>query len=322
MNSVKVSVIIPVINQGNHISACLESVLGQTLKDIEVIVVEGGSTDNTSDIILRFMDKDPRIKLINKSNEGLPMARKAGLNFAKGEYILHLDGDDTLEHDALELLYGKAQECDADMVVLNFIVNHAYNGMEKESASMRFVRLSGIDFIRTLYLRQNYWMIWSVLHKRSLYSNFKIKFDSNLFLGEDALLTTQLAYFSKKIVKLNSKPVLKHYIRKAPEEKRRCFSQKSYFDLITYPRLIEDFLKDKLEYPQLKECIASLRLQSIIKCFTYRCFDSAKDRSTEALQILNEHPSLKIIYGKRMLRFFKICSLNESLGRILCKFML
>ena len=268
MNSIKVSVIIPVRNQGDHISACLDSVLGQTLKEIEIIIVEGGSTDETGDIILKYMDKDPRIKLINKSNEGLSMARKAGLNFAKGEYIYHLDGDDTLECDALELLYNKAQECDADMVVLNFIVHHTYSGVERESSSMRFVRLSGIDFIRTLYLRQNYWMVWSVLHKRSLYSNFEIKFDSELFLGEDTLLTTQLAYYSRKIVKLNSKPILKHYIRKAPEEKRRCFSQKSYFDLFTYPRLVEDFLKDKEEYPHLKESIASLRLQSIIKCFS------------------------------------------------------
>ena len=207
------------------------------------------------------MDNDSRIKLINKPNDGLSLARKAGLNYAKGEYIYHLDGDDTLSCDALELLYNKAQECDADMVVLNFKVCHAYNGVTRESKSMRFVRLSGIDFIRTLYTRENYWMVWSVLHKRSLYSNFEIKFDSKLFLGEDTLLTTQLAYYSKKIVKLNSKSLLTHYIRKAPEEKMRRFSQKSYFDLTTYPELINDFLKDKPEYPQLRESIASLRLQ-------------------------------------------------------------
>ncbi|MEG2945669.1 MAG: glycosyltransferase, partial [Bacteroidales bacterium] len=87
MNSVKVSVIIPVRNQEKHLPACLDSVMNQTLQEIEIIVIEGGSTDKTVDTICHYMDMDPRIQLINKVGEGLSLARQAGLIKAKGEYI-------------------------------------------------------------------------------------------------------------------------------------------------------------------------------------------------------------------------------------------
>ena len=322
MSSVKVSVIIPVMNQEKHLPACIESVVNQTLQEIEIIVIEGGSTDRTVDIVCRYMDNDPRIQLINKAGEGLSMARQAGLTKARGEYILYLDGDDTLTPNALELLYNRGEETDADMVVLNFWIENQYNHTQKESDSMRFVRLSGIDFIRTLYQRQNYWMVWSVLHKRSLYSRFDIRFEAELFLGEDTLLTTQLAYYSRKIVKVNSKPLLHHYIRKAPEEKKLSFYEKDYFDLETFPELIRNFLKDKPEYEQLEECIDSLRLQSIVRSFSYHYFDSACEKSREALHILQRHPSLCSISGKKMKRIFRAYSVSEPLGHLIAKILL
>ena len=322
MSAIKVSVIIPVRNQEKHLSTCLESVINQTLKSIEIIIVEGGSTDRSIDIIHNFMDKDNRIRLINKAGEGLPLARKAGLQTASGEYIYHLDGDDTLELNALELLYNRANETDADMVVLNFLVHHTYNNSVKESSSLQFVRLCGIDFIRTLYLRQNYWMVWSVFHKRSLSSTFEIRFDAKLFLGEDTLLTTQLAYYSKKIVKLNSEPLLHHYIHKAPEEKKLSFSRKSYFDLNKYPDLIYEFLKDKPEYPLLEESLACLKLQSIVRSFNYKYLDCAAEKSREALNILKQHPQLNNISGARMKKIFHAYSLNEKLGRLMTRFFL
>ena len=322
MSSVKVSVIIPVRNQARHLPDCLNSVIRQTLPEIEIIVIDGGSTDTTVDIVCNYMDRDPRIHLLNKAGDGLSLARQAGLKKAKGEYILYLDGDDTLTENALELLYNRGEETDADMVVLNFWIENKYNQTKKESSSMRFVRLSGIDFIRTLYQRQNYWMVWSVLHKRSLYSRFNIHFEAELFLGEDTLLTTQLAYYSRKIVKVNSKPLLHHYIRKAPEEKKLSFSEKDYFDLETFPELIRNFLKDKPEYNQLEECIDSLRLQSIIRSFSYHYFDSACEKSREALHILQRHPSLAEISGKRMKRIFRAYSVSEPLGRLMSKLLL
>ena len=80
MEPLKVSVIIPVRNQEKHLDACLQSVTRQTLKEIEIIIVEGGSSDGSPEIIYKYMDADPRIHLLNKSGEGLSLARQAGLD--------------------------------------------------------------------------------------------------------------------------------------------------------------------------------------------------------------------------------------------------
>ena len=112
-----VSIVIPVYNIGKYLEKCLDSVVAQTFPDIEIIVVNDGSTDNSPEIIAGYADKDSRIVVIDKSNEGLAYARKSGIEAAQGEYIQHLDGDDFLEPDAIELLYNKAIEDAADMVV-------------------------------------------------------------------------------------------------------------------------------------------------------------------------------------------------------------
>ena len=147
----KVSVVIPVYNVGKQLEKCLDSVVAQTFPDIEIIVVNDGSTDNSPEIIARYADKDSRIVVIDKSNEGLAYARKSGIEAAQGEYIQHLDGDDFLEPDAIELLYNKAIEEKADMVVFPFWFDYVDEKKKKivppRSGSLRFDLLFSIDGI-------------------------------------------------------------------------------------------------------------------------------------------------------------------------------
>ena len=93
MNNPKISVIIPVYNVEKYLSECLDSVISQTLKDIEIICVNDGSTDNSLQILKEYASKDTRIKIIDKENEGQGYARKVGLDVANGEYILFCDSD-------------------------------------------------------------------------------------------------------------------------------------------------------------------------------------------------------------------------------------
>lgn len=322
MSSVKVSVIIPVRNQANFIIDCLESVMNQTLKEIEIIVVEGGSTDGSQLIIAEKAHCDTRITMLSKPGEGISLARQAGVSIAKGSYIHHLDGDDILEPQALELLYNRAEETNADIVVLNFWIENEFNQTRKQSCSECFVRFSGIDFIKSLYLRKNYWMVWSLFHRHDLYEKFEIKFEADLSLGEDTLLTTQLAYYSKKVVKLDSVPLLHHYIRKCPEEKRLSFSKKHYFDLQAFPDIIRKFLKEKPEYSLLEESVDHLRLQVITRGFEYHCFDSACEHSREALEILRRYPSLNKLTSQKMKHLFHAYSMSESIGKLVSKLIL
>lgn len=112
----KISVIIPVYNAEKYLRCCLDSVTGQTLRDIEIICVDDGSTDQSSQIIETYAKKDDRIKVIHKENGGLVLARKAGVTEASGAYVGYVDSDDWIEPDMYENLYEKVCEHGCDIV--------------------------------------------------------------------------------------------------------------------------------------------------------------------------------------------------------------
>lgn len=118
--NVSISVIIPVFNQEKYVGKCIRSVLFQSFQDFEVIIVNDGSTDKSLAICRKYADRDSRVSIIDKQNEGVAQARKEGFIKAKGEYLCFIDGDDYLAPDALEFMYNLAQEKHADMVVGNF----------------------------------------------------------------------------------------------------------------------------------------------------------------------------------------------------------
>lgn len=105
---VKISIIIPVYNVAPYLDACLSSCVNQTFRDIEIIVVNDGSPDMSYQVIAAYAAMDERIVVVNKENAGLIYARKSGLDIARGEYVFHLDGDDYIENNALEVLYKRS----------------------------------------------------------------------------------------------------------------------------------------------------------------------------------------------------------------------
>lgn len=116
----KVSVVVPIYNQEKYLEKGLKSLQNQTLKDIEIICVNDGSTDNSLKILQDIAKDDKRIKIINQQNQGSGCARNNGLKQAQGEYLAFLDPDDWLELNALEELYSKADKQNCDVVVFNF----------------------------------------------------------------------------------------------------------------------------------------------------------------------------------------------------------
>ena len=118
----KVSVIIPVFNVESYLSKCLESVLNQTLTDIEIICIEDCSTDNSTNILIDYAKIDDRIiTIFNEENHGLSYNRNKGINAASGEYLLFLDSDDYLELDSLEFLYKEAVKNSLDVLHHDYI---------------------------------------------------------------------------------------------------------------------------------------------------------------------------------------------------------
>lgn len=114
---IKISVVIPVYNAEKYLPECLDSVINQTLREIEIICVDDGSTDNSLQILREFERHDPRIKVITQRHQYAGVARNNGMQYTKGEYLLFLDADDFFAPAMLEKLYNKALEDDSDIVI-------------------------------------------------------------------------------------------------------------------------------------------------------------------------------------------------------------
>lgn len=128
----KVSVIIPVYNASEFLEECLDSILHQTLKEIEVICVDDGSSDNSLEILQKYKDQDPRIIIISQRNQGAGAARNNGMERARGEYLSFLDSDDFFEKNMLEEAYEAAHKDNADVCVFDAdLFNHSTKEFKK-----------------------------------------------------------------------------------------------------------------------------------------------------------------------------------------------
>ena len=123
----KVSLIVPIYNVYNYLERCLDTLINQTYKNIEIIAINDGSPDNSEEIIDKYVKKDERVKKYNKSNGGLSSARNFGLKYATGEYVMFLDSDDYFELDMIEKLLAQINKDNSDICICD-IVKESENG--------------------------------------------------------------------------------------------------------------------------------------------------------------------------------------------------
>lgn len=186
---VKVSVIVPVYNVEKYLEKCLDSLINQSLKDIEIIVVNDGSPDNSQEIINKYIKKHKNIKSFIKENGGLSDTRNYGIKQASGEYLSFVDSDDYIDKTMLEKMYKKAKKDDLDIVVCNS-VNVYDSGVEVEIKNLNY----SDDLVKNYLISPP--MACTRIYKKSLFD--KIKFKKNIFY-EDLELTPKLAKFTKNI---------------------------------------------------------------------------------------------------------------------------
>lgn len=198
----KVSIIIAVYNIEKYIEKCLLSVLNQTFRDIEIIVVNDGSTDGSLDIIKKICVQDKRVKIINQNNKGLIEARKSGFREAEGEYILFIDGDDWLELNAIKILYSEAIQKKSDIVLFN-----AYNSYDDGSRT-DFKTVNSNYFneilnnpLKHLFLDNVLPVIWAKFIKKKFIIENNIDFPNDISYGEDLAFVSKL-FMNKPIITL------------------------------------------------------------------------------------------------------------------------
>ncbi len=188
-----ISVIIPVYNAEPYICRCLDSLVAQTFRDFEVILVNDGSTDDSGEICDEYATRDNRFRVIHQKNGGVSVARQTGIDNAQGEYVIHVDPDDWVEPEMLSALYQKAQETEADMVVCDFWFGNDYS-------SQKFYPETAENFKKKLLFQQLHGSCCNKLVRRVCYSSHGIGFTpSHIRMYEDLLFNFRILKYDVKV---------------------------------------------------------------------------------------------------------------------------
>ncbi len=198
----KVSIIVPVYNAEKYLKACIKSILAQTYKNIELILVNDGSKDNSLKIMREFAEKDSRIVVIDKENEGSSITRKRGVEKSTGDYLLFADADDKLAVNAVELAAKKMEQEKADIVCFGFF---RFCKFIKKRYGFDFGTVDHEAFMKNLFVGffgYNVFpvQIWGKLYKRELFEG--VVFD-NIFMGDDLCVNIQILPKVQRIACIN-----------------------------------------------------------------------------------------------------------------------
>lgn len=191
-----ISIIIPVYNVGQYLEKCIESVINQTYKDIEIICVDDGSTDISSEICDKYGKMDSRIKVIHKTNEGLVSARQAGLKIAMGKYVGFVDGDDWIDEEMYECMFQTIEKYKVDMVETGVIDSYGEILEKKRKCKLAEGIYKGEKFKKNIFNNllydgkfYNYGVntiyLWNKLFKRSFIYECYMKLDFKQSMFED-----------------------------------------------------------------------------------------------------------------------------------------
>lgn len=241
----KVSVIVPVYNLESYIEKCILSIQSQTLKDIEIIIVNDGSTDKTGEIIKKLASQDIRIKIINKQNGGILAARGSGFEAAKGEYILYIDGDDWIENDCCEVLYKAVIKNKSDMVICDFY--EEYDNKTLQVSSGDFKKINANEYMRSYFKGQIRSYVWIKLIKRELLEG--IDFTKGISLGDDSYLSILLSKKLNSVIKVDQ-PLIHYVIRQGSLTKKY---DNSVFDIWKIIKFLQEDLYFQNVIHSLKE---------------------------------------------------------------------
>ncbi len=263
MNLPLISVIVPVYNTSQYLENTVNLLIEQTYQNLEIILVDDGSTDDSPQICDRLAEQDIRIRVIHQANAGVCAARNAGVAAAKGAYIGFCDSDDIPHKDLYETLYTLAVENDCDFVTVSSAI-HFINGKIKDTSTGELnVYENKEDFLKLFLLNKLHTSVYTKLFSKELCS--KISFPSPRKINEDKYYTFLAIINCKKICYKN---VCKYnYCRRQGSSGIQGFSDK-FFDITFFANEIDKEIKEK--YPKLSDfskvniIISYLRLSQLI----------------------------------------------------------
>ncbi|MGM9850498.1 MAG: glycosyltransferase family 2 protein [Bacilli bacterium] len=240
-----ITIIINVYNGEKYIRQCLECIINQTYKNLEILIINDGSTDNTLSICKEYKDK--KIRIISTENKGLPLSRNIGLDNAKGKYLYFIDVDDSIEQDTIEYLYKLIKKYNANIATCG--VATVYNNIiKKRKRNKEHIKiLNNIDYLKKELLITNRDLaIWNKLIEKKTINN--LRFEDRII--DDIAFTHKLAIKSKKIVYSNQ---IKYYYNKNTSSLTSTLKENLERNIAEYNGYVERYNYIKKIYPNLIE---------------------------------------------------------------------
>jgi len=280
-----ITVIINVYNGEKYIRKCLDSIINQTYKDLEILIINDGSTDKTLSICKSYKDK--RIRIITTKNQGLSLSRNVGLDNAKGDYIYFVDVDDFIELDTIEYLYKLSKKYKADITTCKALDIYDYNFEVKDNKENIEV-ISSKEMLKYVLLSTHKAVcIWNKLIKKELFNNLRF----------EARIINDMAFTHKLIMKIDNivsgNKIKYYYLRNIDSITAKKASLERLKDIYN---IYEDrYYYVKKKYPNLIENNAAL-LQMIIKSYLKNNKELEKYLNKEnALKLYKEVFTIKVL---------------------------
>lgn len=288
----KISIIVPVYNLEACLPRCLDSILNQTYKNLEIIVVSDGSTDGSNQIIEEYARRDSRIVPVYKKNSGVSDTRNKGLEIAKGDYIGFVDGDDYIDPEMYETLLVNLIEYNVDIshcgyqMVYPSKVDYYYNTGEK---ILQDKKKGIVDLLKGSFVEPG---LWNKLYKKEIISN--IKMSTGIRYNED-LLFNFYAFINSKSSFMYDKPLYYQVLRN-DSSTHQSMTDHKLFDLIEVRKEIFEYCTDNLDV-EIQSIAYSNYLRFLIYVYRIITIMKLKDKKKKAKEYKMELKAIKIKYS-------------------------
>lgn len=233
-----ISVVVPVFGVEKFLSRCIKSIVNQTYRNLEIIIVDDGSPDKCPQICDEWANIDKRIVIIHKENGGLSSARNAGIEISTGEYITFIDSDDWISEDYIEYLYDLIVKNDADLVMGNYLSTSKYEHNIFLNGEIKEKIITGREFLLKILkvnTQENVQYAWGKLYKN--FRDTEIRYPEGL-IDEDVPTTFKYAVTCDRVV-ISTKLVYAYFDNQNSILRRKF--NRNRFDLLEVWKLIEDY---------------------------------------------------------------------------------
>lgn len=263
----KVSIIIPVYNAEAYLRQCIESVANQTYKEVEIILINDGSTDESGEICNRYAEKDQRIIVIHKENGGVSSARNEGLKRSTGHYIMFVDSDDWINNDTIGTLISIQNKNEYEIIMFgSYRENLLLDQIEEiRDEKGHFNAKDEIRSILPILIKdEKINALWNKMYKANIIKDNDIRFEESLNIAEDVLFNYQVFLNIKSFYTLNQS--FYHYMIRDVESLTKRYNPEKYEMLMFVNNYIQNELMKNSNYKEALQASQHIRIKNIYSC--------------------------------------------------------